>query len=683
VAASLAFGLAAAQVLPALEFSAETDRASVEDPIDIYPFSLEPIRVVELVWPNLFGTRLEGNSSWLEATRPDWARDTRVWVPSLYLGGLTLVLAAAAVGFRGERPARGWLTALALVSLIASFGEFTGPLWWARWHPAVAAQVGPHDPPEAVAIRHDGQLRDGDGGVYWLLATVLPGFRRFRYPSKLLTFTALALAALAGIGWDRLAAGEGRSRRAATAVAAVLLAAGLLSLLVIRWAHPAIVTALRARAAVMPSTMFGPLDGEGAYRALCAGLAHGSVVLAIALGLVFVISRGGHRALGALALVVMTADLALANAGLVRTVPQSLLDATPAVVRVIEDAERQAVGRAQPRPDPFRVHRMPLWYPVQWQRVARADRIRELDAWERDTIAPRYGLRHGIAYTVSAGVSERDAYVEFFGGFRHRADAVTAAALGLRPGQPLVVFPRRSFDMWNTRYFVLPASPNGWNDETRAYAAFVNDAERIEPPAHAFAGPDGPERRRQWAETRDYQVFRNKAAYPRAWVVHDGRFFASDVRAGRAERDAALRLMLDPGSPEPRQTAWLEPESRSRLGGYLPGTLPLPSEAPTITHDDPQRVEIDVVLASPGLLILADTYDSGWRLTVDSAEAPILRANRMMRAAALGAGRHHLVFRYAPRSFRAGVVLSLATLAALALVGCASRTRQWIASGRW
>jgi hypothetical protein len=216
----------------------------------------------------------------------------------------------------------------------------------------------------------------------------------------------------------------------------------------------------------------------------------------------------------------------------------------------------------------------------------------------------------------------------------------------------------------------LPANPNGWNDETRAYASFVNDAERICPRADAFAGPGGPELRRQWVETMDFQVFRNRSAYPRAWVVHDGRFFAADLRAGRAERDAALRLMLDPGSPEPRQTAWLEPESRSRMAGFLPGTLPLPSEAPTIARYEPQRVEIDVVLASPGLLILADTYDPGWKLAVDGAAAPILRANRMMRAAALGAGRHHLVFRYEPRSFRVGVVVCLVSLAALAF-GCA------------
>ena len=37
--------------------------------------------------------------------------------------------------------------------------------------------------------------------------------------------------------------------------------------------------------------------------------------------------------------------------------------------------------------------------------------------------------------------------------------------------------------MWNMRYSVLPVNPNGWNDETRAYAAFVTDAERITRPA--------------------------------------------------------------------------------------------------------------------------------------------------------------------------------------------------------
>ena len=133
------------------------------------------------------------------------------------------------------------------------------------------------------------------------------------------------------------------------------------------------------------------------------------------------------------------------------TVPQSLLDATPEVVRIIAAAERQAArGGADPR-GPFRVHRMPMWYPVLWSHEASDDRIKEFDRWEHDTIRPKYGLLHGIEYTLSSGVAEIDAYAEFFGGFRISADATTAGRLGLLPGQPLIVFPRRSFDMWNTR----------------------------------------------------------------------------------------------------------------------------------------------------------------------------------------------------------------------------------------
>ncbi len=206
--------LAAAQLLPVLEFSGQTGRAAGEGPHDIYPFSLDPIRVVELAWPNVFGTHFAGNRSWLEVLPPH-GRHGKAWVPSLYLGGLSLVLALGAMGFRGGHPGRGWLSAVAVVTLAASLGEYTGPLWWARWEPSIAARVGPHDPGETTTIRLDGQLRDGDGGFYWTLATALPGFRQFRYPSKLLSFSTLALAGLAGLGWDRLTAGLGRRRTAA------------------------------------------------------------------------------------------------------------------------------------------------------------------------------------------------------------------------------------------------------------------------------------------------------------------------------------------------------------------------------------------------------------------------------------------------------------------------------------
>ena len=42
---------------------------------------------------------------------------------------------------------------------------------------------------------------------------LLPGFRQFRFPAKLFTFTALGLAVLAGVGWDRVFTGRARGAR--------------------------------------------------------------------------------------------------------------------------------------------------------------------------------------------------------------------------------------------------------------------------------------------------------------------------------------------------------------------------------------------------------------------------------------------------------------------------------------
>ena len=63
--ALLAGGLTAAQLLPVVEFTGQTVRAAKEATHDIYSFGLEPTRVVEFLWPNVFGTQFTGNRGWL------------------------------------------------------------------------------------------------------------------------------------------------------------------------------------------------------------------------------------------------------------------------------------------------------------------------------------------------------------------------------------------------------------------------------------------------------------------------------------------------------------------------------------------------------------------------------------------------------------------------------------------
>ena len=55
-ACTLAMALAAVQILPVLEFVSESRRVGGEVATDVYRFSLDPFRLVELIWPNVFGT---------------------------------------------------------------------------------------------------------------------------------------------------------------------------------------------------------------------------------------------------------------------------------------------------------------------------------------------------------------------------------------------------------------------------------------------------------------------------------------------------------------------------------------------------------------------------------------------------------------------------------------------------
>ena len=115
-----------------------------------------------------------------------------------------------------------------------------------------------------------------------------------------------------------------------------------------------------------------------------------------------------------------------------------------------------------------------------------------------------------------------------------------------------------------------------------------------------------------------------------------------------------------------RSMAFVETDQPQGLAGYVSRTAVGPAESVAVTRYEPQRVELVASLQHPGLVILADTYYPGWNLTIDGLPAPIYRTNRLMRGAAVKAGRHTLVYTYDPDSFRIGGALSIAGLVALA-----------------
>jgi hypothetical protein len=77
-------------------------------------------------------------------------------------------------------------------------------------------------------------------------------------------------------------------------------------------------------------------------------------------------------------------------------------------------------------------------------------------------------------------------------------------------------------------------------------------------------------------------------------------------------------------------------------------------------------LDVEADLAAPGVLVVLEAFDTGWRATVDGAEAEVLRANGLFRAVRLPAGRHRVAFEYRPRSAAIGAALTLLGLAGAA-----------------
>ena len=677
-AAALAAGLMAAQLFPVVEFIQRTARAAATGPHGIYVYSLEPYRLVELIWPNIGGMQFGENSYWPNVIQIPGVHP-RMWVPSLYAGGLTVILALSALSLRRGPPWRVWLSAIALIGALGAMGQYTSPIWATRTGIAVAssprlaslaADLGPLGAPGDSPIRQDGSLKDGDGSIYWLIATFLPGARQFRYPEKLFTLTSLALAALAGAGWDLVC--TGRTRRAKVAIA-MFVGTSLCILAAVVIERRPIVAAFESYVGTLES---GPLNAAKAYEAILRSLVHCMLVLGLGLALV-IFAPARPQLSGAAALVLMTLDLASANARYVVTVEQSMFDKPPELVRIIEKAES---ARNPPRPGPFRVHRMPAWSPVAWNVTRSKDRESEIVAWERDTLGARWGVNFGLEYTFTitpANLSDFDWYFSRF----HLTPARPEIAnwLGTPVGQPLIYYPRRAFDMWNTVYFVVPAFANGWRDQERATAAFRFESELIYPEKGRFDGPHGKEESKEWINTQDFEVLRNERALPRSWVVHRAKAIKPVEGPAREPRPEARNEILysqdplwnDPGLTlfDPRALAWVNEADLAGIAPKLSGRPPSESESVTVLYPNPQRAVLEVTLDSPGLVILSDVDYPGWQLTIDERPAPIYRVNVSMRGALVSAGPHRLVYTFAPRSFQVGLVVSIFGLAAWLALG--------------
>lgn len=149
-----------------------------------------------------------------------------------------------------------------------------------------------------------------------------------------------------------------------------------------------------------------------------------------------------------------------------------------------------------------------------------------------------------------------------------------------------------------------------------------------------------------WHE-EDWTVYENLTASPRFFLTSDVRPYTSD---------ADFERQFFAPDFQPGKTVLLETRDRNMLPpltGY--GTARLISYTPN-------TVKIAVKTDSPQLLFLSDTYDTGWTARINGRPANVIKADYAFRAVLVPQGESVVVFTYEPKSFWAGIAISIITL---------------------
>jgi hypothetical protein len=170
------------------------------------------------------------------------------------------------------------------------------------------------------------------------------------------------------------------------------------------------------------------------------------------------------------------------------------------------------------------------------------------------------------------------------------------------------------FNMLNTKYFMYgPGRGNVlFNPYTNGPAWFVSDLVKVNSPAEELASV--------------------KAIDTRTTAVVDVSKF-KDANVTSYDSGATVKLV-------DRKPYYLKYEARSSGGGFA--------------------------------VFSEIYYPKGWKATIDGAEAPIVRANYILRALQLPAGTHTIEFTFAPKPYVVGNKVTMASswLLIVVVVGC-------------
>ena len=216
---------------------------------------------------------------------------------------------------------------------------------------------------------------------------------------------------------------------------------------------------------------------------------------------------------------------------------------------------------------------------------------------------------------------------------------------------------RKFFDMLNLRY---PFDPSYyWKDGKYIYPsayAYIDNKEINRQSLNLlgvkylfFRGKQDKPYLKELTKGNSYYIYENLEALPRCFIVHDYRILGEEEilnQLSQATFDAReivlIEKKLESNRNVPHQSSSANFVAKSDIISYTANDI-------TIRAFSPEN----------GILVLTDSYDKGWKVSVNGAETKLYRANYLFRAVQIPAGEHIVRFRYMPVSFIIGLCITL------------------------
>lgn len=131
---------------------------------------------------------------------------------------------------------------------------------------------------------------------------------------------------------------------------------------------------------------------------------------------------------------------------------------------------------------------------------------------------------------------------------------------------------------------------------------------------------------------------RNEGAYGNAWYVDTIRYAAG----ADEELDELQRLNLRREAVADRKFADVlgKAQKQDEASGIV------------LTQCLPNHLEYDAHSSKGGIIVFSEVYYPGWTVTIDGEEAPLGRANYILRALQIKPGSHHIVLDFHPQTLK-------------------------------